>query len=288
MEHFKQIESFMDLYDFDQPILSNTESDPFGGNQLQRQFSECAGGSCGVEHYRSGSNVLSNINDPSFRQFGAPGANGGGNVGTGGTAGIRQDIGHAIAPGFGRGNGYQYSRGMSRTFNRDFQRTSSGSQYAQGLPASYYPSTYGIGVVGNAMTGYSTTTYPYQANMDPFPDGPTVPSSYVQNQGQQLAGPMRDQYYNQVKGGYQEPPPPALPIAQDPLSIVQKLSQQLPQSPEVLRDLQELQQQLLYSQQAQLPLQPQTNPTEMLIPFVIALIIFAMLWFYGGDIFRHF
>ena len=46
MDHFKQTESFMDLFEFEQPILAGSHEDILGGNMLQRQFVDCAGGVC--------------------------------------------------------------------------------------------------------------------------------------------------------------------------------------------------------------------------------------------------
>jgi hypothetical protein len=287
----------MDLYDFGQPILENTESDPFGGNQIQRQFSQCAGGVCNVENYRTGSSVLnSSYTDP--RQIGGPGT---ANLGLGGTGGNFQNQRMAIKPGFGKGNGNFYTRPELRTFNRDFQRGSTQAsgqyQYQQGLPNSYYPNT------------YSDTEYPYQGNYDPYPY--TQQPNGQQNQGQQPQGPMRplvvtnqsqnDQINyggggNQYGGNQQYSSESArqynysaqnnyyddggqLPPQQDPLSIIQKLSQDLPQ--QFQPELQLLQEQIQAQQYA--AQQPAAIDLEVpgmpWVPVLLGLMILAFFYY---------
>jgi len=288
MEHFKQTESFMDLFDFAQPILENTESDPFGGNQLQRQFTDCAGGVCKIDNYRTGSNLLSNSStDP--RRFGGPGT---ANLGLGGTGGNFQNQRLAIKPGFGQGNGNFYPRQQRRTFNREFQRGSyTGGQYEyqQGLPSSYYPNT------------YSHTEYPYQGNYDPYPS--VQQPQGQQSQGQQPQGPLRpinvsNQSQNDAPppdyyGGQQQMPSQQynyypknnyyddsdyLPPQQDPLAIIQKLSQELPR--QFQPELQMLQDQLQQQQQAQVVSQVEIEvPGMPWVPLLLAISIMVFMYY---------
>lgn len=108
------------------------------------------------ETFRTDYGLLNRIHDddPNFGSSGALG------FGTGGIGAVRQDIGHAIRPGFGRNVGTFRSRSVRRKFNRHFQRgnyTGHGYDYECGLPASYYPSTH--------VTGW----HPYSYHFDPYP-----------------------------------------------------------------------------------------------------------------------
>jgi hypothetical protein len=119
MEHFKQTECFMDLLDFDTGILGGTEEDPLHGNFIQRQFSDCAGGSCqlggNTSNYNTGSSVLGNTmpmrsSDP----IGAPGINGSSGYGNGGIGGMYHQ---QVRMGFGRNPGNHPGRPILNQFN---------------------------------------------------------------------------------------------------------------------------------------------------------------------------
>ena len=108
------------------------------------------------ENFHSGYGLLNKIHDDDIH-FGTSGALG---IGTGGTGGVRQDIGHALRSGFGRNVGNFIGRSTRRRFNRHFQRghyTGHGYDYECGLPSSYYPSTH--------VKGW----HPYSYHYDPYP-----------------------------------------------------------------------------------------------------------------------
>lgn len=197
MEHFKQTESFMGLDDFDLPILAGTESDPVmssGMNQIGRQFMDCSGGKCHLDTSRyaglgamggTGVNYAAGgqyggLREPYRNDYGmmniqqeSPQFGASGGFGNGGVGGIRQDIGQAMRPGFGRNVGNFYDRPTRRQFNREFQRgvytgtptvpCSTGYCYEKNMPNSYYPNRH------SEMNPYSTNydPYPYQQQQQP-------------------------------------------------------------------------------------------------------------------------
>jgi hypothetical protein len=118
MDHFKQTESFMDLLDFDSGILGGSEEDPLQGSFIQRQFSDCAGGSCQLggngSSYQTGSGVLNNTTPMQTEHFGNPGINGSGGYGGGGIGGMNQQ---QVRMGFGRNPGNLPGRPILNQFN---------------------------------------------------------------------------------------------------------------------------------------------------------------------------
>ena len=109
------------------------------------------------ETFRTDYGLLNRIHDDD-PHFGTSGALG---FGSGGIGGVRQDIGHAIRPGFGRNVGNYYGRSVRRKFNRHFQRgnyTGHGYSCECGLPDAYYPTTH---VKGWNVYDYNFDPYPY-------------------------------------------------------------------------------------------------------------------------------
>jgi hypothetical protein len=118
MEHFKQTESFMDLLDFDSGILGGSEEDPLQGSAIQRQFSNCAGGSCQIGgndgSYYTGSGVLNNTVPMRTEHFGSSGVNDTSGYGNGGIGGMNQQ---QARMGFGRNPGNLPGRPILNQFN---------------------------------------------------------------------------------------------------------------------------------------------------------------------------